>query len=193
MTPHAAAGLLLTGGASRRFGSDKARVEVDGLTLAARTAAALGAVASPALEVGPGVSGLDRVIEDDPGSGPLAALAAGWRHLSDLGPRPFVLVVAVDLPRITTGFLSWLAEHPAPGTVVPEVDRMAQPLCARYAPDDLDTGVRLVGAGERSMRALLDSIDVTYVRPEHWSATAAAHVLADVDTPDDLRRLGLAP
>jgi molybdopterin-guanine dinucleotide biosynthesis protein A len=48
------AALLLTGGASRRMGSDKATIlDGDGQPLAVRTANLLAAVADPVLEVGP--------------------------------------------------------------------------------------------------------------------------------------------
>jgi hypothetical protein len=50
----AVGGLLLTGGASRRMGSDKALLKVDGRRLVDRAAAVLGAVAAPVIEVGPG-------------------------------------------------------------------------------------------------------------------------------------------
>ena len=58
------AGVLLTGGASRRMGTDKARLVVDGETLAARSARVLAAVCEPVIEVGPGVSGLPAVEEE---------------------------------------------------------------------------------------------------------------------------------
>ena len=58
MTP---AGILLTGGASRRMGTDKATIVVGGETLARRTARLLSAVCDPAVEVGPGASDLPAV------------------------------------------------------------------------------------------------------------------------------------
>lgn len=58
------AGLLLTGGASRRMGADKALLEIGGRRLADRGASVLAAVCHPVLEVGPGVSGLPAVRED---------------------------------------------------------------------------------------------------------------------------------
>nr|MDP9020189.1 NTP transferase domain-containing protein [Actinomycetota bacterium] len=57
------AGLLLTGGASRRMGRDKALLAVHGLPLAQRTAGVLAAVVAPVLEVGPGRSTLPAVQE----------------------------------------------------------------------------------------------------------------------------------
>src|SRR5712692_7095438 len=92
------AGVLLTGGASRRMGRDKALLVVDGRTLAERGAELLAAVADPVVEVGPGHSGLAAVQEDPPGSGPLAGLCAGAAELGRLGHDGSVLLLAVDMP-----------------------------------------------------------------------------------------------
>ena len=106
------AGLLLTGGASRRLGVDKAELVHDGATLAARAAGQLEAVCDPVLEVGPGRSALPTVREDPAGTGPLAALAAGGRELARRGHDGAAIVLAVDLPAMTVAFLTLLRDHP---------------------------------------------------------------------------------
>ncbi|MGH2660413.1 MAG: molybdenum cofactor guanylyltransferase, partial [Actinomycetota bacterium] len=108
------AALLLTGGSSRRMGTDKARLMVDGCSLAERAAEALAVVCDPVLEVGPGHTALPAVREDPPGSGPLAALGAGWAALSAAGHRGPVVVLAVDMPYVTPDLLRLLAERPGP-------------------------------------------------------------------------------
>ena len=185
----AAAGLLLTGGASSRMGRDKATLPVGAETLARRTARLLGQVAQPALEIGPGVSGLPAALEQAPGSGPLAAVAQGGRVLADRGWSGPVIVVATDLPNLTRGLLDWLAGHPSESSVVP-VDRgRVQPLCARYTMADLATAARLVAAGQRSMNALVDTIHPLRVGEDAWAGPAGdPGALADVDTPDELAR-----
>ena len=133
------AGLLLTGGASRRLGVDKATLLLDGDRLVDRVARVLAGIATTVVEVGPGYSSFAAVREEPPGSGPLAALAAGAAALQARGlGTSAVLVLAVDLPFVDAALLAWLASHPAPGTVVPVVDGFPQPLCARYACDALD-------------------------------------------------------
>src|SRR5438093_7464181 len=107
--PATVAGLLLTGGASRRMGRDKALIEVGGQRLVDRAAAALKAVADPVLEVGPGWSALPSVREDPPGSGPLAAVAAGAGALRAAGHHGPVIVLAVDMPFVTVDLLRLLA------------------------------------------------------------------------------------
>ncbi len=181
--------LLLTGGASRRMGRDKAALVIGGNRLADRTAALLGAVAAPVVEVGPGFTSLPRCREDPPRSGPLAALVAGADALRQLGYHGSVLVLATDLPRLTQAFLQLLVDWPAPGaefSVVPQDSQgRAQPLCARYSPAALACAVELVAAGRRSMGALLEAVPVAWVDGAARSDTPA-DVLCDVDTPDDL-------
>jgi molybdopterin-guanine dinucleotide biosynthesis protein A len=188
------AGLLLTGGASRRMGTDKALIEVDGRRLVDRAAAALSAVADPVLEVGPGWSGLRAVREDPPGSGPLAAVSTGVAALRAAGHDGPVLVLAVDMPRVGMEVLRLLAERAGPATAVPRADGHPQPLCARYGPDVLAEVDRLLEAGGKSLRALLEAMaaggdDVGWVEPEEWEPVAGPGAFSDVDTPADLRRL----
>jgi molybdopterin-guanine dinucleotide biosynthesis protein A len=183
------AGLLLTGGSSRRMGRDKAAILLEGTgeSLAERTARLLAAVAEPALEVGPGCTRLAGVTEEKPASGPLYALAAGNGALNNLGWRGHVLVVATDLPLLSGRFLAWLAARPGPRSVVPEVGGRPQPLCARYSPGDLVAATTLVSRGARSMNDLLRVIDVDTVTEKDWvEGGDGADVLFDVDTPEDL-------
>jgi len=88
--------------------------------------------------------------------------------------------------------LRWLLDHPAPGAVVPRVDGVPQPLCARYGVTDLEAARRCRASGEASMRALLDAISVNYVDEDAWAQVADRSALADVDTPEAVARAGLA-
>ena len=100
-------------------------------------------------------------------------------------------MLAVDVPFVGAALLDWLVAYPSPLSVVPRVDGMAQSLCARYSPDALTTAVALVSAGEQSMRALLDAIDVVLVDEGDWGAVADAHAFLDIDTPEDAASAGL--
>lgn len=185
--------MLLTGGRSRRMGRDKATIAVAAgspTTLAQRSAGLLRFLGGPLVEVGPGRSGLPAVQEDPPGGGPLAAVAAGWQALRDLGWHGPVLVVATDLPLLSPGLLEWLAGHPAARTVVPVAGDRVQPLCARYRFSDLGRAADLVASGRRAMSDLLAAVDPVLIPEEEWAGPAGgAAALEDVDTPADLRRL----
>ena len=143
------AGMLLTGGASRRLGVDKSGLDVGGGPLAERTARLLQSVADPCLEVGRGCSTLPLVADPEPGQGPLAAVVSGWAELkrrSWVGPT---LVLATDLPFLSDGLLRWLASHPSRRSVIPTDGKQPQTLCARYRAADLDTAVELYQTGAR--------------------------------------------
>ena len=186
------AGLLLTGGASRRLGVDKATsICIDGERLVDRATRVLTAVAAPVLEVGPGVSGLSAVRENTPGEGPLAALVAGASQLDAIGFEGPVVLFAVDLPFVSIPLLELIAGWPGDDSVVPSADGEPQVACARYAPLALGVAAELVAQGQRSLRSLLEVIAVTTVDETRWRAVAVPHAFADLDTPDDLRRFGL--
>ena len=149
------AGLLLTGGASRRMGTDKASLVIGGEPMAARLASLLvAACGGPVLEIGPGRSGLPWLTEDPAGAGPLVAVAAGGAALRAGRWRGAALVLACDLPLLTPTALRLLAIWPGVGSVVPVVEGRAQPLCARWSGLDLMAAGERVAAGQRSLQGL---------------------------------------
>lgn len=183
--------MLLSGGASRRLGEPKAELLRDGERLADRAARVLIAVCDPVLEVGPGYSSLRVVREDPPGDGPLAAFAAASAALTAMGHHGPILLLAVDLPFVEIPLLSWLAAQPVSVSVVPRIAGVAQSLCARYAPAARVDALGLVGARERSMRALLATTPVQYVDEETLRDVVDARSFDDVDTGDDVAAAGL--
>lgn len=172
------------------MGRDKATLLVDGVTLAARTAGLLVAAGlpGPLLELGPGHSGLPAVPDRRAGAGPLAAVAAGAAALRCRGFTGGALVVATDLPRLGPGLLSWLAAHPAPGSVVPLRDRRPQWLCARYSPAALDAAADLVASGRSALRELAAHGVHLAGEDELVAAGFRPGDLDDADTPADLAR-----
>jgi molybdopterin-guanine dinucleotide biosynthesis protein A len=178
------AAVLLTGGASSRMGRDKATILVDGEALARRTARVLTKVCDPVIEVGDGVTDLRSVCEAPRGGGPLAALLAGADALAT--DRPIVLV-ACDLPFIDVKVLRLVADHEGAGSVLPVVGARNQYACSRWSVAAIEAAREAFARGERAMRVMLDAGDVSLL-----PADQHARALADVDTPEDLRRVGLA-
>ena len=184
------AGVLLTGGASRRMGTDKARIVVNGETLAARAARVLSAVCDPVIEVGPSVSGLPAVQEDPPGAGPLVALLAGVGALGN--PRTVVLL-ACDLPFVEAAAAAAARRvaghrHGDPG------GRRSVPVRVRA----LRRGRARRGDGRaalgRCRHCARSPVPIASTSPTPSGVTSSTEprAFADVDTPDDLERLGLA-
>ncbi|HWE70781.1 MAG TPA: molybdenum cofactor guanylyltransferase, partial [Acidimicrobiales bacterium] len=173
------------------MGFDKASIRVDGQSAASRAATLLSGVADPVWEVGPSHCQLPHVREDPPGSGPVGAVAAGWRALTAAGHRGPVLVLACDLPLMTTGLLRWLAEVPTESTVIPVVEGRAQPLCARWSTADLDRLVELFDSGYRAFKTMYETLDIALVGERGWAASASSRTFTDTDAPEDLERLGI--
>lgn len=182
------AGILLTGGASRRMGADKAALSVGGVPMAVRLGAILRAgLDGPVIEVGPGRSGLPTV--SDAGIGPLTALAAAARALEAWdGPA---VVLACDLPRFSPEALDLLAGWPGDGAVLPVIGGRRQPLCARWAATDLTAACRRAADGQRSLRGLPGAGACTTLTEADLPPGVGAEVFLDVDSPEDLATLGV--
>ncbi len=172
------------------MGTDKATLMIDGEALAARVAHVLAAVCDPVVEVGPGVSGLTHV--DDHGAGPLAAFLLGVdaldardaRHALDT-TAPVVLL-SCDLPLLDVALVDALADAAGNASVVPVLDGRAQYACARWSRAAI-AAARAATATGRFRLAELAAVEF-----EPLTDPALVARAADVDTPDDLRRLGLS-
>ena len=87
--------------------------------------------------------------------------------------------------------LCLLADWPGRQTVIPTVDGRLQYACARYGSDALERAEIVFAAGERSLRCAGDG-DRDELSEAQWRAVGPANTFADVDTPADLRLLGLS-
>jgi molybdopterin-guanine dinucleotide biosynthesis protein A len=175
--------LLLTGGASRRMGTPKALLDVDGQPLAERSARVLTAVCDPVIEVGPGYTDLTCVREEPVGGGPLAALVAGSAAAPAGVP---IIVVACDMPHLDPALVRILVEHPGDASIIPEAEGRLQTLCARYGVDARAVAPGLVAAGERSLRSLLAASRHEVLPETQWALAVGSDVFHDLDTPEDL-------
>jgi molybdopterin-guanine dinucleotide biosynthesis protein A len=134
--------VVLTGGRAVRLqGADKATIEVGGATLLERVLAAVDGI-DEVVVVGEEV-GTSRPVtwlrEDPHGGGPAAALLAG---LSGLPRTPrWVVVLAVDLPLVTTGTVQRLrdacGQEGPDGALLVDEGGHRQLLCAVYRTEAL--------------------------------------------------------
>jgi molybdenum cofactor guanylyltransferase len=183
-------GVLLTGGTSRRLGVDKATLLLDGETLAARAARLLGEQCDVVVEVGPGHTTLDAVRESPPGAGPLAALATGAAALlGRAGALTGVVLLACDLPAVAPALVAVVHAPAAPLVVTVDGGARRNYVCARYGPAVALRAIELTGAGGSSLRELVATVPAGDVLE---LGGFAPEVLADVDTPEDARRWGIA-
>jgi len=181
-------GVVLTGGASRRMRTDKACIVWRGETLAARAARVLAAVCDPVVEAGAGVTGLRCVREDPPGAGPLAALVTAAGAFGTPGP---VVLFACDMPFVEEPLLRLVADRRGDATVIPVADGRLQLACARYGPAAILRARQALARGETALRAAVGT-DFEEVAEDEWRPVAGPDAFADLDTPEDLARLGLS-
>ena len=174
-------GILLLGGASRRYGAPKALARLGGETLAERAWRVLGEAADERLAVGKAADrlALPFPLLDD-GSDDRAALVgvvAGLRAAA----HDVSVVVPVDMPLLTPAALLALAD--ACGRAAAPV---GVPLPAAFGKDVLAVLERRLARGELALRDALEELGAVRVDID-------AALLANVNTPDDLRALAGRP
>jgi molybdopterin-guanine dinucleotide biosynthesis protein A len=171
-------GVLLVGGASTRFGSPKALAQLGGETLAERAWRILGEACEERLAVGKRADGLELPIELlDDGSETRAALAgivAGLRA----APTETAVFLPVDMPLVTPELLRQLGDSGAEAAVT-----QTGPLPAAFDRTALPVLERRLADGRLALHEALEELDTKRIEVD-------AALLANVNTPDDLRRLG---
>jgi molybdopterin-guanine dinucleotide biosynthesis protein A/precorrin-6B methylase 2 len=127
--------VILAGGQSRRMGRDKAWVEINGQTLLARALATVRDAGIDEVFIsgreGTAYASLGCPVLHDarPGRGPLGGIVAGL----SAAHSPLLLVLAVDLARMTSAFIRKLKVHCTANTgVVPVLSGRLEPLAAIY-------------------------------------------------------------
>ena len=184
-TPPELGGVVLSGGSAARFqGADKASMEVGGTTLLEHVLGALADVPEVVV-VGEEVvtsRPVTFVREDPVGGGPAAGLLTGLSGFAQ--PPTLTLVLAVDMPMVTTGTVQRLrVACRTDGALLVDEDGRRQFLCGVYRTEALR---RVAPAYEQqhglSMRALLSDLDLVEVPALAWESR-------DVDTWEDLTAL----
>ena len=186
--------IVLAGGRSLRFGRDKLAEIVDGRPLLDHAIDAVRAVATDIvvvvapganLRVSPGVQ-----VARDPVAfeGPLAGLAAGLVEFDASVER--VVVVAGDMPSLVPAVLRGLLDLVASGAdaaiLAHDGDALPLPMALRRGSAEQAVG-KLLGGGERRLRALTGALEATVIDESTWRAhDPTAATLNDIDTPEDL-------
>ncbi len=189
-------GIVLAGGASRRFGSDKLIEPIDGISLLERAVRALDGIVDevvvvsapdrplPGRDVARAGSPVSWVLDAEPFGGPLAGLATGLRAATG----STVLVVGGDMPYLVPAVLRRLAAASpaaladAAGTLRPLPSALNR-ISALLAADELLAG------GERRLRTLLARLGTTAVPWASWSPDDPdGWTLVDIDERADLDR-----
>jgi molybdopterin-guanine dinucleotide biosynthesis protein A/rhodanese-related sulfurtransferase len=177
--PVAFDGFVLTGGASRRFGSDKAVEPFDAVAMGARVVAALQAAGALTVSTVGGTDrgfGVPHVADQYPGDGPLGGILSSFA----CAINEVIFVAACDLPALDAptvlAVLSGLDDADA---AVAHTDR-DEPLCAAYRVASCRVPFeRAFANSDRSMRHALKRVRVQAVSVNDWRP------LVNVNTPSD--------
>jgi molybdenum cofactor guanylyltransferase len=155
--------VLLAGGQSRRMGTDKALLEIEGQPLWRRQLSLLESMEPAEVFVSgprrPDFPATLRNVEDaGPSRGPLSGLATALRAAT----CPHVLVLAVDMPLMTRAFLDKLrGSRVVRHGVVPFIlererhEKFYEPLAAIYPRECLDLVERHLTSADWSMQSLV--------------------------------------
>jgi molybdopterin-guanine dinucleotide biosynthesis protein A len=170
-------GVLLVGGASRRFGSPKALARIGDETLAERAWRVLGEACEERIAVGKAADALPLpfpVLDDGTKTrAPLAGVVAGLRAAS----HDLSVVLPVDVPSVTAALLLELADACADAAVT-----ASGPLPAVFRKRALPLLEGRLATGALAVRAALAELEVRVIE-------ADPALLVNVNTAADLRRL----
>jgi molybdopterin-guanine dinucleotide biosynthesis protein A len=167
-------GVLLVGGASRRYGSPKALIELDGETLHERGKRVLAAACDEVLVVGKaGELPFDMLDDGADVRAPIAGVVAGLRAAS----HDVAVFLPVDCPRVTPELLRKLGDA-CRDAAVPQTG----PLPGAWAKSALPLLEERLADGPLALYRTYGELDVVEVEVD-------PALVADVDTPDDLRDL----
>ena len=186
--------VILAGGNSRRMGTDKALLVLQGRSLIGTIVDRVRMITDEIW-----ISANDQfkyeflglpVIQDVyQGQGPLAGLHSGMRHTG----RPLVLLLACDLPRVGEPLLRNLVANLGDSdAVIPRTaDGRFHPLCGLYRKTCLPAIEKNLLSGVNKMTGIFDegSLQVRLLGPEEGMFQTGD--LCNLNSPEDLENFGL--
>jgi molybdopterin-guanine dinucleotide biosynthesis protein A len=199
--PDHVSGIVLAGGASRRFGSDKLEAVLEGRSLLGRAVDAVAAVSSEVIVVvAPGDERslpdhgdvpIRRAVDPEPHGGPLVGLLTGL----ETAQQPIVVVAGGDMPTLSVDVLVamvrvLLATEGSTDAAILVRHGVDRPLPAAIRNGAATQAARrLLGEDERSLRALFGLLRTRRIEEIEWRGLdPAGDTLRDVDSPSDLPR-----
>lgn len=181
MSDCARSAAILAGGQASRFGGrDKSALLVDGRAILDHQIAALAPAVDDVLIVGGARATIHDIV---PGCGPLGGLHAALTAARG----DAVLLVACDMPYLSTPFAAYLLSLAAEADiVVPQSERGYHPLCAVYTRACLEPAAARLADRRLKMRELVGSMRTRVVPVEEIRQFGDPdRLLANVNTPAD--------
>jgi len=183
---------ITAGGRSSRMGTDKSWLELDGRPMIQHVIAAVTPLTNSVAIIAnqPEYKRLGYPVFRDTniGIGPLEAIRIALSNTS----TPRVILVACDLPLVTTDLFRFLLEaserHHATVPVGP--DGKLEPLCAIYHREALSAVNELIEAGQGKIRLVFDRVPTRIIEFDELAHFADSHLFFEnVNTPEDYSRI----
>ncbi len=160
-------GVILAGGMSSRFGSNKALSRFEGERLIQRLCNTVGSVTERMMLITNTPDDfafleLDSRRDLVPRCGPIGGIYTALNAAN----TPLCLCVACDMPFIRTGFLEYMVERSSGyDAVVPMNDGREEPLCAIYRETCVPAIRRRIQAGKYKITGFFDEVRVLRLAP----------------------------
>ena len=192
-------GIVLAGGASRRFGSDKLDATLEGRTLLGRAVDAVAAVSSEVIVVlAPGDDRplpehgdvpIRRAVDPETHGGPLVGLLAGLERACE----PLAIVAGGDMPTLSVDVLMAMVRALVASEESADACILVRHGVERPLPAALRNGAatqaarRILAEDERSLRALMAVLRTRRLEEAEWRGLDPhGATVVDVDLPGDL-------
>jgi molybdopterin-guanine dinucleotide biosynthesis protein A len=186
---------VLAGGASSRFGKDKALVKLGGKPMLARMLDLLAAVPLPDVAiVGSaekyGHFGTPCIADRWPGEGPLGGILSAMLHTRETKPGcQWNLILSCDMPFLTRDWIAHLVKHGEKSeadVVLPHSASGPEPLCACYRTEVVEPLVRVFENGVRKITQALQQVAVEVLDERDWKRfDTAGRLFWNMNTPAD--------
>jgi molybdopterin-guanine dinucleotide biosynthesis protein A len=188
--------MLLAGGQSCRMGRDKATIRLAGQPLWQRQLEILGQLSPFVVWISAKVAmpwfppGIQVMFDAVNSRGPLAGIAAGLRRLK----TSHLLILAIDLPQMTTMHLSTLWAMAQPGIgVIPRQDDYLEPLCAIYPAEASALADKILDEAEISVQHFGQQLQKRGQAIIYPLGPAEKPLYLNMNTPSDIPEFQRAP
>jgi molybdopterin-guanine dinucleotide biosynthesis protein A len=186
-------GFILVGGDSRRMGTDKSRLLLNGETFVEHIAKELLSLADSVKIVGKNSGQLALKLPSAPDIYPRWGALGGVHAALEACRSQWAAIVACDLPFVSAALIARLASFRENFAAVAPIqsDGRPQPLCALYQVIPcLTQADQLIKSGERRPIALLQSVSARWVSfAELADLVGADRFFDNINTPQDYVRV----
>jgi molybdopterin-guanine dinucleotide biosynthesis protein A len=169
-------GYVLAGGASSRFGTDKALVELQGKSMLTRTTELLRNVCRDVAIVAPenklSNSSVETILDRWPGEGPLGGILTALLDAKEKSPaNSWSLILSCDMPFLTRDWLAFFAQRAlqcASEAVVPQSAHGLEPLCACWKSSAHELISTAFNSGTRKVTDALRKLRMEVLDEKDW-------------------------